>query len=139
MKLRQMLLYCLFTLIVLSVTAQKTSKHADSAKHRIRGVVTVWRSKSAIQGVQITTRGAKKEETMRGIYTIANGVGVQTDSCGRFEMFLPDSMIGKKITLLFYKNHYVSKTIDLKTWKLPARIKIKMEKYDDRPGEQRFL
>ncbi len=141
MKLKHQLFYFLFIIISTPIIAQKQAnngKHLDSAKHRIRGIVTVWKSKTAISGVLVMTRGAKKEETMRGVDSIVNGVGVQTDSCGRFELFLPDSMIGKKLTLLFYKNHYLSKTIEVKTWKLPAKVKIQMEEYSS-PSIVRFL
>jgi hypothetical protein len=149
MKLKQIhsnkLLFSVIGLaIITSSIAQEASSskqnHPDLAKHRIKGIVTVWKSKTPIKGVLVATAGTTtQKDAIGGFNTITNGVGVETDSSGSFELYLPDSMIGKKITLVILKKNYVSKEVIVKTWKLPAKLDIKMEAEYSCPGGVRFL
>ena len=74
---------------------QVNKSHSDSTKHCINRVVIDYDTKRPLQEIHINT----------------NGISVQTDSNGNFQLYLPDSLIGKKITLQFYHHYFGSKEV----------------------------
>jgi hypothetical protein len=90
--------------------------------------------KNKDQNVRGIIKDAKTKEPLQYVEVIVDGISLSTstDSAGNFEINIPDSLLGKKLELEFYKGWHKSVKMNVNTAKLPYYLKINMEQKKER-------
>jgi hypothetical protein len=125
---RIVFLFCLLSTYVVNSAESQVLKDSVTTFKIAKNDIPDYSAKRRITGT-VKGRNSKKPIGNATAYVLETKQTATTNSEGYFELYLPDSILGKNVTVYFkrYANYQYGERVIIKTKKLPAKVYIKLD------------